>query len=43
MKAIDFLRQVDKLERMIANKQYEVERWKALAMGTSVSTEGERV
>ena len=43
MKAIDFLRQVDKLDRMIANKQYEVEKWKALAMGTGVSTEGERV
>lgn len=43
MKAIEFLRQVDKLDRLIANKLIEKERWKALAMGTSVSTEGERV
>lgn len=43
MKAIEFLRQVDKLDRLIANKIIEMERWKALAMGTSVSTEGERV
>ena len=43
MKAIDFLRQVDKLDRLIANKIIEMERWKALAMGTGASTEGERV
>ena len=43
MKAIDFLRQVDKLDRLIANKLIEKERWKALAMGTGVSTDGERV
>ena len=42
MKAIEFLRQVDKLDRLIANKLIEKERWKALAMGTSVSAEGER-
>ena len=43
MKAMDFLRQVDKLDRLIANKLIEKERWKALAMGTSANTEGERV
>ena len=43
MKAIEFLRQVDKLDRLIANKLIEKERWKALAMGTTVSTEGDRV
>lgn len=43
MKAIDFLRQVDKLDRLIANKLIEKERWKALAMGTGISTDGERV
>ena len=43
MKAIEFLRQVDKLDSIISNKIIEMERWKALAMGTSVSTEGERV
>ena len=43
MKAIDFLRQVDKLDRLIANKQIEVERWRELAVGTGTNTEGERV
>lgn len=43
MKAIEFLRQVDKLDRLIANKIIEMERWKALAMGTTISTEGDRV
>ena len=43
MKAIEFLRQVDKLDRLIANKIIEMERWKALAMGTTVCTEGDRV
>lgn len=43
MKAIEFLRQVEKLDRLIANKQIEVERWRALAVGTGTNTEGERV
>ena len=43
MKPIEFLRLVYNLDSIIANKIIEMERLKALAMGTSISTEGERV
>lgn len=43
MKAKDYLLQISKIDRIIENKLYEVERWKEIATGTSISTEGEKV
>lgn len=43
MKAKDFLKQVSKIESMIANKEAEKQQWKALAYGTGSKTDGDRV
>lgn len=43
MNAKDFLLQIKKLDRMIANKQIEVQQLKELACNTSPNMSGERV
>lgn len=43
IKAKDYLKQVEKLDKMIKNKMLEVEQWKAIATGTIASNDGERV
>lgn len=43
MKAKAYLQQVTKLDKLIENKLIEKEQWKSIAMGTSVSNDGERV
>ena len=43
MRAKDYLRQINHIDKMIENKLREVERWKAIATGTSTFNEGERV
>jgi DNA-directed RNA polymerase specialized sigma24 family protein len=42
MKARDFLRQLEKIDRMIENKRIEAEQWREIACGTT-SHLGERV
>lgn len=41
--ALDFLKQLKKLDKMIANKLIEIEQWKAIACGTTAQLGGERV
>lgn len=43
MRATDFLKQVGKIDRMIANKLEEIERWHTLATLTTASMMGDRV
>ena len=43
MKAKAFLKQLQKIDRMITNKLAEKEQWKAIATGTTASMDGERV
>lgn len=43
MRAIDFLLQLKKLDKMIENKLIEIEKWKAIATGTTAHLGGERV
>ena len=43
MKAKAFLKQIEKLDKMIENKTFEVEQWKAIANGTTAQMGGERV
>ena len=43
MKAKDYLQKVSKLDKMIKNKMVEIEQWKAVAMGTTAPSDGERV
>lgn len=43
MKAKEYLQQVEKLNRMIDNKLIELEQWKAMAVGITSHSEGERV
>lgn len=43
MKAKAFLQQIVKLDKMIENKTFEVEQWKAIANGTTAQMGGERV
>ena len=43
MKAIDYLKQLKKLDMMISNKLIEVEQWKAIASGTTAQMGGDRV
>ena len=43
MKAQDFLKQVQKLDKLIENKLAEVQRWKEIANNTTVNMSGERV
>ena len=43
MKAKEFLQQVKKLNKMIENKQIEVEQWKEIANNTTANMTGERV
>lgn len=43
MRAKEYLLQVKKLDRIIANKLIEKEQWKVIALGTTAPTDGERV
>ena len=43
LKAKEFLQQVKKLNKMIENKQIEVEQWKDIANNTTANLTGERV
>ena len=43
IKAIDFLKQLKKLDKLIENKLSEKEQWKAIATGTTAQMGGERV
>ena len=43
MRAIEFLLQLKKLDKMIENKLIEKESWKAMATGTTAQMGGERV
>ena len=43
MNAKDYLLQIQKLDRLIENKLMEVAHWKAVATGTTVCSEGDRV
>ena len=43
MKAKAFLKQIEKLDKMIENKTFEVEYWKSIANGTTAQMGGERV
>lgn len=43
MDARTYLEQVGKLDRLIANKLIEMEQWRQIAQGISVSNDGERV
>lgn len=43
MKAIQFLKQIKKIDNLIENKQAEVQRWKDIATNTAVNMSGERV
>lgn len=39
----DYLLQIQKLDRLIENKLAEIERWKDIATGTTMQSDGERV
>jgi DNA-directed RNA polymerase specialized sigma subunit len=43
MKAIQFLKQIKKIDNLIENKQAEVQRWKDIATNSAVNMSGERV
>ena len=43
MKAIDYLKQIEKLDTLIQNKLAEKARWKDVALGITTTTDGERV
>ena len=43
MKAIDYLKQIEKLDTLIQNKSAEKARWKDVALGVTTTTDGERV
>ena len=43
MKAKEYLLQVSKIDKLIANKLIEKEQWRTIAQGTSGMAEGERV
>lgn len=43
MKAKEYLKQISKIEKMITNKQIEIEQWKSMALGTSAPILSERV
>lgn len=43
MKAKEYLKQLEKLDTIINNKLVEKEQWKAIAMGVTANSEGERV
>lgn len=43
MKAKDFLKSVEKQDTIINNKLIEKAQWKAIALGVTANTEGERV
>jgi len=38
-----YLNQIRKLDKMIQNKLVEIEQWKSIALGSSISSEGDRV
>jgi len=43
MTAKEYMRQVEKLDKLIANKLIEIEQWRSVATGISSFSEGERV
>ena len=43
MKAKDYLKQVEKLDTIIQNKMVEKAQWKAIALGVTSHSDGERV
>ena len=43
MKAKDFLKQLQRLDKLIENKLIEQAQWKSIALGTSAQMNGERV
>lgn len=43
MKAKEFLKQLNKLDKMIENKMIEQAQWRSIAIGTSAQMYGERV
>lgn len=43
MKAKDYLKQLEKLDTIIGNKLVEKEQWKAIALGVTAHSDGERV
>lgn len=43
MKAEDYLKQIEKLDALIENKQAEVMRWREVANNTSVNMSGDKV
>ena len=43
MNAREFLEQLKKLDRLIANKLIEKEQWRSIATGTTAHSDGERV
>lgn len=43
MQAKEYLMQVKKLDRLIRNKQIEIERWREIATGSTANYGGERV
>lgn len=43
MRAKDYLKQLEKLDMIINNKLAEKAQWKAIALGVTASSEGERV
>lgn len=43
LKAKDYLKQISKINKMIQNKQIEIEQWQSVASGTVAPVAGERV
>lgn len=43
MNAEAYMKQVEKMDRLIANKLIEKEQWRTIATSTTVSTQGDRV
>lgn len=43
MKAKEYLLQVSKIDKLIANKLIEKEQWRTIAQGTTAGSDGERV
>lgn len=43
MEAIEYLRQLQKLDKLITNKLIEKEQWRTIALGTTARSDGERV
>lgn len=43
MKALEYMKQLERIEAMIHNKQIEKEQWKDIALGITARYDGERV